>query len=159
MNSNSETRNANRNSGRERTPGTQNFSLSASAPSPIGWERVAAGRVRAQQSRAGVRCDSFSASDGEKVAEGRMRCPALSLLALLLSALFLLHSAFTLSAATFTTNLTLSETNTAYDGQDIVISGATVAIDGAHGFNSLLLTNGAVLTYSGPALKLTCSQA
>jgi hypothetical protein len=32
--------------------------------------------------------------------------------------------------------------------QDIVIDGATVAIDGPHAFNSLLLTNGAVLTHS-----------
>ena len=52
-----------------------------------------------------------------------------------------------LSAATFTNNVTLTETNNTYDGQDIVISGATVTIDGPHSFNSLLLTNGAVLTH------------
>jgi hypothetical protein len=53
-----------------------------------------------------------------------------------------------LSAAVFTNNLTLTETNFAYDGQDIVIDGATVVIDGPSAFNSLLLTNGAVLTHS-----------
>ena len=67
----------------------------------------------------------------------RVRCPALSLLALLLSVLCPLPS---VHAATFTTGFTITETNFAYDGQDIVISGATVAIDGMHGFNSLLLT-------------------
>jgi hypothetical protein len=50
-------------------------------------------------------------------------------------------------AAVFTTNLTITETNFAYDGQDIVIDGATAAIDGPHAFNSLLLTNGAVLRH------------
>ena len=52
-------------------------------------------------------------------------------------------------AANFTSNTTISETNTSYDGQDIVIDGSiTVMIDGPHAFNSLLLTNGAVLTHS-----------
>jgi len=49
-----------------------------------------------------------------------------------------------------TSSLTLSESNTSYDGLDLVISGAgvTVAMDGPHAFNSLLLTDGAVLTHS-----------
>ena len=52
-------------------------------------------------------------------------------------------------AANFTSNTTISEANTSYDGQDIVIDGSiTVTIDGSHAFNSLLLTNGAVLTHS-----------
>jgi hypothetical protein len=51
-------------------------------------------------------------------------------------------------AATFTTNALISEANTAFDGQDIVVSGATLTVDGRHYFNSLLLTNGAVLTHS-----------
>ncbi len=52
-------------------------------------------------------------------------------------------------AATFTANFTISEGDTTYEGQDIVIDGAvTVTIDGPHAFNSLLLTNGAVLTHS-----------
>lgn len=54
----------------------------------------------------------------------------------------------TSSAAEFTTPATLSETDTAYDSQDIAIDGTTVTIDGAHSFNSLLLTNSAVLTHS-----------
>ncbi len=50
---------------------------------------------------------------------------------------------------TFTTSTRISETNTAYGGQDIVLDGnITVTIDGPHAFNSLLLTNGAVLTHS-----------
>ena len=48
----------------------------------------------------------------------------------------------------FTNNATISETNASYDSQDIAISGATVTIDGPHSFNSLLLTNGAILTHS-----------
>ena len=134
MNSNFETRNANRNFHHERTQGTQKLLPLRPRPLRIGWGEG----LR-------VRCDPFSASDGEKVAKGRMRCPALSLLALLTSVLCLLPS---VHAATFTTGFTITETNFAYDGQDITISGATVAIDGAHGFNSLLLTNGAVLTHS-----------
>ena len=53
-----------------------------------------------------------------------------------------------LDAAEFTTPITLSETDTTYDGQDIVIDGTTVTIDGPHSFNSLLLTNAAVLNHS-----------
>jgi hypothetical protein len=53
------------------------------------------------------------------------------------------------SAAVFTSNVTITETNLTLDGQDIAIDGAvTVTIDGPHAFNSLLLTNGAVLTHS-----------
>ena len=52
-----------------------------------------------------------------------------------------------LHAAEFTTPITISETDTTYDGQDIVIDGTTVTIDGPHSFNSLLLTNNAVLTH------------
>jgi hypothetical protein len=51
-------------------------------------------------------------------------------------------------AASFTNAVTISETNTTYDGQDIVVNGATVTINGTHRFNSLLLTNNAVLTHS-----------
>jgi len=53
-----------------------------------------------------------------------------------------------LHAAEFTTPITLSETDTPHDGQDIVINNTTATIDGAHSFNSLLLTNNAVLTHS-----------
>ncbi|MBE0540564.1 MAG: Ig-like domain-containing protein, partial [Verrucomicrobia bacterium] len=49
---------------------------------------------------------------------------------------------------TFTNAVTISDTNTTYDGQDIVVDGATVTINGWHSFNSVLLTNGAVLTHS-----------
>ena len=65
-----------------------------------------------------------------------------------------LHSGFCASAATFTNNVTLSETNTAYDGQDIIVDGATVTIDGPHSFNSVRLTNNAVLTHS-PCTTMT----
>src|SRR5260221_8488307 len=70
---------------------------------------------------------------------------------LVLNALFLLSPlAARLPAAVFTSNTIISETDTTYDGQDIVIdgSGFTVTMDGAHNFNSLFLTNGAMLTHS-----------
>lgn len=53
-------------------------------------------------------------------------------------------------AVTITSSLTIAENDLTCDGQDMVISGTgvTVAIDGPHAFNSLLLTNGAVLTHS-----------
>ena len=51
-------------------------------------------------------------------------------------------------AAVFTNSLTIAETDTAYVGQDIVISNTVVTINGPHSFNSLLLTNAAVLTHS-----------
>jgi hypothetical protein len=51
-------------------------------------------------------------------------------------------------AATFTTNALITEADAAFDGQDIVVSGATLTVDGRHSFNSMLLTNGAVLTHS-----------
>ena len=76
-----------------------------------------------------------------------MITPPRHLWPLLLAVLLNVPSAL---AATFTTGFTITETNLTYDGQDIVISGATVAIDGPHGFNSLLLTNGAVLTSFSP---------
>lgn len=49
---------------------------------------------------------------------------------------------------TFSNAVTISETNTNYDGQAFTVDGATVTIDGPHSFNSLLLTNGAVLAHS-----------
>ena len=51
-------------------------------------------------------------------------------------------------AATFTTNALITEADSSFDGQDIVVSGATLTVDGRHSFNSLLLTNGAVLTHT-----------
>ena len=53
-----------------------------------------------------------------------------------------------LQAAIFTTPVTINEGDAAYEGQDIVVDGTTVTINGPHAFNSLLLTNGAVLTHS-----------
>lgn len=114
MNAKFETRNVNPIPGRERA---QDFSLSASTPSPIVWESVAAGRVRG----------------------------------ILLFALLTQLSTFNpqLNAAvTFTNLASISETNTAYDGQDIFVDGAAVTIDGPHSFNSVLLTNDAVLIHS-----------
>jgi hypothetical protein len=55
---------------------------------------------------------------------------------------------FSPHAATFTTNALITEADTAFDGQEIVVSGATLTVDGRHYFNSLILTNGAVLTHS-----------
>lgn len=42
--------------------------------------------------------------------------------------------------------LTIAETNRTYEGLDLIISNTIVTIDGNHSFQTLLLTNGAVLT-------------
>ena len=114
-------------------------------PSPVERERVAAGRVRALPPLL-----NRGEGRGEESILGRFTRHA-SRLRPLTTVLFLLISvlcpATSALAAIFTSNTTITETNLAYEGQDIVISGAgvTVAIDGPHAFNSLLLTNGAVL--------------
>jgi len=70
-------------------------------------------------------------------------------LAVALSQLSTLTPQLAAAPVIFTTNAIIAEANAAFDGQEIVIDGAvTVAIDGPHAFNSLLLTNGAVLTVS-----------
>ena len=51
-------------------------------------------------------------------------------------------------AIIFTNDAIIAEGNTIYDGHDVVVDGAVATIDGPHSFNSLLLTNGAVLTHS-----------
>jgi hypothetical protein len=58
---------------------------------------------------------------------------------------FVANSASNAATVMFTNALTISETNASYDGQDLIINNATVTINGAHSFNSLLLTNNAVL--------------
>jgi hypothetical protein len=59
--------------------------------------------------------------------------------------------ATTTPAVTFTTNATIAVNDLTHDGQDLVVNNCTLMVDGAHGFNSLLLTNGAVLTHSPAA--------
>src|SRR5262245_8882276 len=66
-------------------------------------------------------------------------------LVLLLASCLVAHPS---AAAVFTSDTTIDENDATYDGEDIVISDATVVIDGLHTFNSLLLTNNAVLTHS-----------
>ena len=51
-------------------------------------------------------------------------------------------------AATLTNDTLLAIGNTTYDGQDIVLSNCTLTVNGPHSFNSLRLTNNAVLTHS-----------
>ncbi len=48
----------------------------------------------------------------------------------------------------FTNNTAISPINPGFDGADIVVSNCTVTVDGAHGFNSVLVTAGGVLTHS-----------
>ena len=84
--------------------------------------------------------------------EGKLR-PAAALQSFRLLRLWCLFAALPtfnpqLSAAVFTTNITINEGDTTYDRQDIIVSNATVTINGAHSFNSILLTNSAVLTHS-----------
>ena len=67
-----------------------------------------------------------------------------------ISALVALLFAWQATAATFTftNDTTIGVGNTTYDGHDIVIRDCTVTVAGAHAFNSLWLTNLAVLTHS-----------
>ena len=51
-------------------------------------------------------------------------------------------------AMTLTTNTTLSPGDTTYEGADLVVSNCTLTVNGPHGFASLLLKEGAVLTHS-----------
>jgi hypothetical protein len=74
----------------------------------------------------------------------RVRCFPLVVILILL----ILSSSAPAATVVFTTNVTLTESDTTYDGQDIIVINATVSIDGSHAFNSLLLTNNAVLTHS-----------
>ena len=48
----------------------------------------------------------------------------------------------------FTTDRHIRESDKSFEGQDIVIDGTTVTIDGRHQFNSLIVSNGAVVTHS-----------
>src|ERR1035441_9597300 len=71
--------------------------------------------------------------------------------------LFLASVVPTQAQVWITNSMTISETNTNYDGQNLIISGAgvTVALDGPHPLNSLILTNGTVLTHSPCTASIT----
>ena len=56
--------------------------------------------------------------------------------------------AFTITAGTFTTDTYIGPTDFSNDGDDIVVTNCTLTVDGIHGFNSLQLQNGGVLTHS-----------
>jgi hypothetical protein len=51
------------------------------------------------------------------------------------------------AAVTFTTNSLIDRANLAYEGQDIAVQGCTLTVNGPHGFNSISLVSGAVLTH------------
>ncbi len=89
----------------------------------------------------GTRWNASLPKRGERAG---VRCFPLFLVILLL----LLLSPPPAPAATFTTNALITAADSSFDGQDIVVSGATLTVDWRHYFNSLLLTNGAVLTHS-----------
>ena len=80
------------------------------------------------------------------IAMHSMKLPQLTLAVVFIATSWLLPLSD--HAAVFTNSLTIAETDTADDGQDIVISNTVVTINGPHSFNSLLLTNNAVLTHS-----------
>ena len=61
--------------------------------------------------------------------------------------IFLLGTASS-HAVVFTNNTSIGALDASYDGADIVISNCTVTLDGAHGFNSVLVANGGVLTHT-----------
>lgn len=60
----------------------------------------------------------------------------------------LLLNAVVASAVTFTADTYISATNFSTDGQDVVVSNCTLTVDGPHGFNSIQIQNGGVLTHS-----------
>lgn len=64
------------------------------------------------------------------------------------AALMALGSISACASTIFTNNASIGFTNTAYEGMDIVISTCTVTMDGTHGFNSLHVAAGGVLTHS-----------
>ena len=59
-----------------------------------------------------------------------------------------LVQALTTTATTFSTDTYIGPTDFSSDGDDIVVTNCTLTVDGAHGFNSLQLQNGGVLTHS-----------
>ena len=111
------------------------FSLSALG----GLESLGKRRKEFARGKGPLRAERAGASESLGL---RVRCffPVVFLL------LFLL-SPSSAAAATFTTPVTISEGDATYEGQDIVVDGTTATINGPHGFNSLLLTNGAVVTH------------
>ncbi len=67
-----------------------------------------------------------------------------------LAALCCASIASTLHAQTttvFTTGITIASGDVTYEGQNIVINGCTVTVNGSHQFNSVTISNGAVLTH------------
>jgi hypothetical protein len=81
-------------------------------------------------------------------AGGVSRTSTASFLAVFILALLL--GAARSQGITFTTNTTIIEGDITYNGQDVIVDGATVTINGAHSFNSVLLTNNAVLAHPPP---------
>ena len=51
-------------------------------------------------------------------------------------------------AVTITTDTYIGATNLSNDGEDLVVTNCTLTVDGPHGFNSLQIQNGGVLTHS-----------
>src|SRR5215472_15540229 len=56
--------------------------------------------------------------------------------------------AVTASATVFTTDTYIAATDFSYDGEDISVTNCTLTVEGLHGFNSLQIENGGVLTHS-----------
>src|ERR1700744_35158 len=52
------------------------------------------------------------------------------------------------SSVVLTNNTYINPVNISYDGDDIVVSNCTVTVDGPHGFNSVWVGAGGVLTHS-----------
>jgi hypothetical protein len=51
-------------------------------------------------------------------------------------------------AVLFTSNVVISPDNAFFDGDDLSLSNCTVTVDGPHGFTSIHVLNGGVLTHS-----------
>ena len=68
-------------------------------------------------------------------------------LVLVLASLVFLMSVPSALAVVFTSNTLIQTNDLTYEGQDIVVNSCTVTINGAHAFNSLIITNGGVVTH------------
>jgi hypothetical protein len=63
-------------------------------------------------------------------------------------AALLVFASLSVFAVTFTSDTVIGIGNTTYDGTDIVVTNCTLTVDGPHGFNSVLVAAGGVLTHS-----------
>ena len=65
----------------------------------------------------------------------------------MLAGLVIMAASSSFGTTLFTNNTTIGSANTNYEGADIVVSNCTLILDGPHGFSSLTVNAGGVVTY------------